>query len=99
MQDHRIAARGLLFPEGPVVLADGSIALCEIARGTVSRVSPTGEVSVLANTGGGPNGMALGPDGALYVCNNGGMRWPEPQAGAWLRPLHGTPADYAGGSI
>jgi gluconolactonase len=23
--------------------------------------------------GGGPNGAAIGPDGALYVCNNGGM--------------------------
>lgn len=99
MDAHRIAARGLLFPEGPVALPDGSIALCEIARGTVSRVAPDGEVSVLADTGGGPNGLALGSDGALYVCNNGGMRWPAPQAGQWLRPLHGTPADYRGGSI
>lgn len=99
MNIQRIAASGLLFPEGPVVLPDGSIAVCEIARGTVSRIAPDGEVSVIATTGGGPNGMAMGPDGALYVCNNGGMRWPTPQAGQWLRPLHGTPADYTGGSI
>lgn len=99
MNAPRIAASGLLFPEGPVVLPDGDIAVCEIARGTVSRVAPDGRVTVIAETGGGPNGMALGPDGALYVCNNGGMRWPPVQPGSWLRPLHGTPEDYKGGSI
>jgi gluconolactonase len=99
MTNSRIAASGLLFPEGPVVLPDGDVAVCEIARGTVTRVSADGAASVIAETGGGPNGMALGPDGALYVCNNGGMRWPTPQPGEWLRPLHGTPADYRGGSI
>lgn len=96
---HSIVASGLLFPEGPVALPDGGIAVCEIARGTVSRVDADGTVSVIARTGGGPNGMALGPDGALYVCNNGGMRWPPHRDGEWLRPLHGTPDDYAGGSI
>lgn len=97
---HRVLATGLLFPEGPVALADGSIALCEIARGTVSRVSPQGSVEVLADVGGGPNGMAVGPDGALYVCNNGGFIWPkEPAPNAWLRPVPGTPPDYRSGSI
>lgn len=99
MIDYRVAATGLLFPEGPVTLPDGSIALCEIARGTVSRVSHDGSVSVIADTGGGPNGMALGPDGALYVCNNGGMCWPPVQPDTWLRPIHGTPASYVTGSI
>lgn len=80
-------------------MADGSVAVCEIARGAISRISATGEVTTIAVTGGGPNGMALGPDGALYICNNGGMRWPQAQPGVWLRPLHGTPADYTGGSI
>jgi len=95
-----IAATGLLFPEGPVTLPDGSIAVCEIARGTISRVDDQGRLSVLAHTGGGPNGMAIGPDGALYVCNNGGFIWPAaPQPGVGLRPLHGTPDSYTGGSI
>src|SRR6185369_3413209 len=66
-----ILAEGLLFPEGPVAMADGSVILVEIARGTLSRVR-SGRIEVVADLGGGPNGAALGPDGAMYICNNGG---------------------------
>ena len=59
MVDMEVLATGLRFPEGPVSLADGSIALVEIARGTVSRVTPDGEVTVIADLGGGPNGHPL----------------------------------------
>jgi gluconolactonase len=90
MVDMKVLATGLRFPEGPVALADGSIALVEIARGTVSRVTPDGDVAVIADLGGGPNGLALGPDGALYVCNNGGFEWHEEPG--MLRPI-GTPAN------
>src|SRR3546814_14716375 len=50
----------------------------------------------VAEPGGGPNGLAIGPDGKLYCCNNGGFGWVE--ADGLLIP-HGTAADYAGGSI
>jgi gluconolactonase len=69
----RDIATGLRFPEGPVALADGSFLVVEIEAGRVSRVSADGVVSTLADTGGGPNGAALGPDGRVYICNNGGM--------------------------
>ncbi len=96
MTDMRVMATGLRFPEGPVAMPDGSVLLVEIERGTVSRVGPDGTVSVVAQPGGGPNGLALGPDGALYVCNNGGFLWHEEPG--MLRPI-GTPGDYAGGRI
>lgn len=92
---HQVAS-GLRFPEGPVAMADGSVILVEIAAGRITRVQPDGSLSAVAETGGGPNGLALGPDGHLYVCNNGGFGWAE--AGGLLVP-HGTAADYAGGSI
>lgn len=64
-------ATGLRFPEGPVALPDGSVLVVEIQRGTISKVQPDGVVEVVVACGGGPNGAAVGPDGALYVCNNG----------------------------
>jgi gluconolactonase len=82
-----IIAEGLQFPEGPVAMADGSVLVVEIARGTLSRVC-NGRIEIIAHLGGGPNGAALGPDGAMYICNNGGrfqflehdgMRFPGPR--------------------
>ena len=56
-------------------MADGSVLVVEIERGTLSRVDTNGLVHVVAQTGGGPNGAAIGPDGKCYLCNNGGFRW------------------------
>jgi len=71
-----VLAEGLQFPEGPIVMADGSVILVEIARGTLSRVW-NGKVEVVRDLGGGPNGAALGPDGGVYVTNNGGGGLPS----------------------
>jgi gluconolactonase len=73
MADVEVVAEGLLFPEGPIALPDGSVILVEIAGGRLSRVYPDGRTEVVAETGGGPNGAAYGPDGRIYVCNNGGF--------------------------
>lgn len=92
----RVVAEDLWFPEGPVWLPDGSIVLVEIRRGTLTRVWPDGRKSIVANLGGGPNGAALGPDGAIYVCNNGGFKWAERNGRI---TLVGTPDDYETGRI
>ncbi len=68
---------GLRFPEGPVACRDGSILVVEIEAGRLTRVAPSGEKTVIAETKGGPNGAAIGPDGRCYVCNNGGMQFVE----------------------
>ena len=67
-------ASGLEFPEGPIAMDDGSVILTEIARQTLTRVTPDGRVEVVAETGGGPNGAAIGPDGHVWITNNGGFR-------------------------
>ena len=77
MSEVRILATGLGFPEGPVAMPDGSVILTEIRNNRCSRVTPDGKVSLFSATGGGPNGLAVGPDGALYLCNNGGSRYVE----------------------
>ena len=88
---------GLRFPEGPIAMADGSVILCEIARGTLSRVAPDGEISVVAECGGGPNGAALGPDGSVWIANNGGC-FEFHDLGGIIVPGE-VPDTYSGGSI
>lgn len=88
---------GLQFPEGPIAMDDGSVVLVEIRRQTLTRVGADGRSVVIAHLGGGPNGAAIGPDGQVYVCNNGGFRWTE-LPGGYLSP-HGAPDDWKGGSI
>jgi gluconolactonase len=92
----REIAAGLRFPEGPVAMPDGSVILVEIEAQRLTRVMANGSKRVIAVTGGGPNGAAIGPDGACYVCNNGGFRWHE-QNGL-LRPMLQAD-DYSGGRI
>ena len=94
MSDVTIVATELGFPEGPVVCPDGSVVLTEIRHGRCSRVTPDGTSHVLSHTGGGPNGLAIGPDGAFYLCNNGGSRY---VAGTSMG--QGPHPDYTCGSI
>ncbi|OUW33625.1 MAG: gluconolaconase [Actinobacteria bacterium TMED172] len=97
MSNYEVVATGLEFPEGPVAMSDGSVILVEIKRGTISRVDAAdGSIEVVANPGGGPNGAALGPDGALYVCNNGGFEWGQAR-GLTVPGL--VPQDYSSGRI
>jgi len=96
MQFREIAS-GLRFPEGPVALDDGSVLVVEIAGGTLARVTPDGRVERIAQLGGGPNGAAIGPDGAAYVCNNGGLHFIHSLDGT-MRPAH-QPDDYSGGRV
>ena len=92
-----LVAEGLEFPEGPVAMADGSVIVAEIKGRRITRVGPDGSKEVLAETGGGPNGLAIGPDGALWIADNGG-------AFSWLDDMGltipgPTPPEHEGGSI
>jgi gluconolactonase len=92
----RVVASDLQFPEGPVWLPDGSVLVVEIRRRTLTRIRPGGRKEIVAEIGGGPNGAAIGPDGACYVCNNGGFRFVE-HDGKWI--IVGQADDYSGGRI
>lgn len=94
----RVIASDLQFPEGPVVMPDGSVVLVEIRRQTLIRVYPDGRKEVVAKIPGGPNGAALGPDGKIYVCNNGGFGW-APGPGGVIMPGAPSASEYIGGSL
>ncbi len=96
MSNWSTLASGLRFPEGPIVLADGSVLLVEIERATLTRIDRDGAQEVVAFLGAAPNGAAIGPDGACYVCNSGGFKWHDEPG--MLRPI-GQSEHYTGGSI
>ena len=66
------------FTEGPVITAAGDIVVASIDHGRLYAIRD-GEVSVLAETRGGPNGAAEGADGRIFVAQNGG-KWPATAA-------------------
>src|SRR5580700_1790833 len=95
--DIELVTEGLRFPEGPIAMADGSVILTEIEGQRLTRVKPDGTKETVAETGGGPNGAAIGPDGAIYVTNNGGaFQWIENNGMTIPGP---TPPSHTGGSI
>jgi gluconolactonase len=96
MSEMTLMTEGLQFPEGPVAMSDGSVVVVEIESGTIARVAPDGTITRVATTGGGPNGAAIGPDGKLYVCNNGGFKW---SVNGGMKTPGQQPDDYIGGRI
>jgi gluconolactonase len=91
----RVVATDLWFPEGPVWVGDGSWLVVEIRRKTLTRIWPDGRKTIVADIGGGPNSVAIGPDGHCYVCNNGGFSFKQRADGLWVS--NGTPDDYVTG--
>jgi gluconolactonase len=71
----RDVADDLAFPEGPVALTDGSVLLSEMAAGRMTRIHADGSRATVAEVGGGPNGLAVLPDGSILVCQGGGSGW------------------------
>ncbi len=97
MANMDLISEGLLFPEGPVATSSGKVILAEIYSGQLTAVDTTnGELERLAVCGGGPNGVAVGPNAMLYVCNNGGFEWHH--SNGLIAPGR-QPEDYSGGRI
>ena len=108
--DLQPVARNLRFPEGPVAMADGSLLFVQIEGQELSRLTTHNKVETVVKLPGGPNGLAIGPDGAAYVCNNGGVfsfvKLPTdgdtghaPGGGVTIPDPGGPPPGFTGGQI
>ncbi|MEX0728419.1 MAG: SMP-30/gluconolactonase/LRE family protein [Planctomycetaceae bacterium] len=62
-------ASGIISPEGPAVDAAGNVFLVSRWTGKVVRADPAGHVSVVAETSGKPQSVALLPTGDLLVAD------------------------------
>ena len=98
MAEFTEVASGLRFPEGPIAMPDGSVIVVEMFGKKITRVKPDGSKETIAEVLGGPNGIAFGPDCALYICNNGGTIGEVDIFGLTF-PGPMVEADYIGGRI
>ncbi len=96
MHAMREITTGLQFPEGPIAMDDGGVLVVEIEGGALTKVTPDGTTTLVARCGGGPNGAAFGPDGAVYVCNDGGLAF---RTEAGIRFPYALATDNTGGRI
>lgn len=78
----RQVADKLGFVEGPVTLPSGDLMFTDVGAGQVLRLDTvSGDVSLFCETKGGANGLAVGPDGYFYLCNNGGLTFEKTRDG------------------
>ena len=93
-------------PEGIAVDASGNVYIAEVATSRIRRVSPQGVITTFAGTGAagfsgdggpasqaqldGPRGLALGPDGSLYVADSGNNRIRRISSAGTIETVAGT---------
>ena len=99
--EFEVLGSGLGFTEGPVIADDGSVYCVDIDGGRILQVDKA-PAAVVAQPGGGPNGMAPMTATTALVANNGGFLWTEVN-GVRIPIDHPThtnePPDFTGGWI
>jgi gluconolactonase len=90
--ERNLLASGLGFPEGPTIMPDGRIVLCDGNTGELLAYAD-GRVTRFAHTGGSPWGTVLGSDGAVYVTQGGNV--PGSGDTSALSGIQRVPADGA----
>jgi gluconolactonase len=68
-----VIARDLGFTEGPVWAPDGTLWVVSITHNAIYNLTPDGDIIQKVDTKGGPNGLTVDADGAVYICQNGGV--------------------------
>jgi len=76
---------------GMVALPDGSVVICDVGNGSLQRAYPNGVVQTILGGLQYPNGIDMGPDGYIYVAENGDdqVRRVHPDNGQWTIAAEG----------
>src|SRR5688572_2690903 len=69
--DVSVLATGFNSPEGPAFDRYGNLFFVNWLTSSINRMDPDGTVTEFHNTGGIPAGLALHPDGSLWVADEG----------------------------
>jgi gluconolactonase len=69
-----LVGEGYNFTEGPAATARGELFFSDRKANRIYKVGLDGKVAVFAENAGGPNGMMVGPDERLYVCQTDRQR-------------------------
>src|SRR5437899_910171 len=69
-----MVSQGHKFTEGPAVDRQGNVFFTDIPNNRIHQIDTSGKVTVFIEASGGANGLMFGPDGRLYVCQNGRKR-------------------------
>ena len=80
-----ILATGLLFPEGPAILSDGTVLCSEQGASQITIAEGEGG-KVYAKTGGSPNAAIVGLNDIVYATQNGGA------VGGWRSETNISPS-------
>jgi gluconolactonase len=71
------------FLEGPSFDRDGNLYVVDIAFGAIYRISTQGDVTMIANTDGEPNGLKIHRDGRIFIADHKhGLLLLDPETGA-----------------
>jgi sugar lactone lactonase YvrE/enterochelin esterase-like enzyme len=72
--DWELVTQGYKFTEGPAVDREGNVFFTDIPNNRIHKIGTDGQVSAFKEDSGAANGLMFGPDGRLYVCQNGRKR-------------------------
>jgi gluconolactonase len=64
-----VFATGFKLPEGPAFDRAGHLYVVDMKSGSISKISPEGQVQIFIDTGGSPNGAKFHANGDLYVAD------------------------------